>query len=519
MKKTLALILALVLFASLLVACGSGGEESKEESSQVSAVSEDESEVEEPSEEVSVYVPDIYSGNDYEGETFTVWTTYSTATNTSSIIPNEVGTYEENISEGCNIAIKQRNNMIFDTLGVTIDEIYYQSPTRYGTDTLSKIRNYISASDPSISAFACCLYDCGTLALEGSLYDLNSFEYFEPKNPWWQQYFNESVTLGGKLYFTIGDIDYNSYSRIPCVVYNDTLIKKLNLESPVKLAREGKWTIDKVIEYSKTFCEDTNDPEGVDLFDRFGWGGNHDDFYSMTYAAGIRILQNDKNGYPELSLYNEDTINYLNKYMEFAHEDTYVCVNDYFNISSNPGGLLYDAFQEGRCLMFGGSLRACTLLEMEDIFGIAPMPKADEHQEYYYSLLNTWTANAYGIGTNLDQAHAEFAAAILDVMGYYSWRENSGSFIQNYYDMALKGQKLQTEEAEEMLDLIFSVRGCEPGSIFQIGKYSVFTTVNELYVGLYTGRFDGFTSAYDRFSNGFENDVQHLVNKIKSLEE
>ena len=519
MKKLISVVLSFILLASILASCGESGETGT--SSSASEIS-NEASVPEASEEISeevseVYVPDIYSGRDYDGRTFTVWTTYSTSTNTSSILPNEPGTYEENFSDKCNTAIKDRNAKIKETLGVTIDEIYYYSPTRYGSDSLAKIRSFINANDPTISAYACCLYDCGTLALEGSFYDLNSFENFNSENPWWQQYFNENVSLNGKLYFTIGDIDYNSYSRIPCVVYNDRLIKELNLENPVTLAKEGKWTIDKAIEYSKTFCEDITDPIGVDLFDKFGWGGNVDDLYSMTYGAGIRILSKNGDGFPELTLYTEDTVDFVDKLMDFTRDDTYVCVNDFFNISNNPGGLLYEAFQEGRCLMFGGSLRACSVLNMDDPFGIVPEPKANEEQEYYYSLLNTWTTNAYSIGVNLTEEDAEFAAAMLDVLGYYSWKEYPDSFINNYYTVMLKNQKLSLEDSEAMLDLIFSVRGCEPGSIYQIGKYGAGITVNDIYVNMRAGVLPGFKASYEKYASGIEKDVENLVNKMISL--
>ena len=522
MKKALALFLALVVFAAMFASCGGSGEESKEESSQapaVSAVSADESAVEEPSEEVSVYVPDIYSGRDYEGETFTVWTTFSLPVYTSSIVPNEPGTFEENLSEGCNVAIKNRNNKIFETLGVTINEVYYYSTTRYGNDTLGKIRNYISTGDQSISAFACSLYDCGVMALEGDCYDLNSLDNFNSENPWWNQNLNECVTLGGRLYFTLGDMDYNSYSRLSCILYNERLINDLQLESPASLARRGDWTLDKLAEYSRMYIEDINDPEGIDVYDKFGLAGSYDTFYAMAYAGGVRILQYDKDGYPELSLYSEKNVNYINQFVDLVHDDTYVNSNEYFNVTSSPNELLWAAFKEGRCLFLSGSPRQVTLLEMDDVIGIVPYPKATKEQENYYSLLSTWTTNGYSICTNLDDAHAEFAGAVLDAMGYYSWRVLPDSFSQNYYEMTLKAQKLQTEEAEEMLDLIYAGRGFEPGEIFQIGRYSVHFTVNELYVSLYGGNLSDFTSAYDRLENGFESDVENLVRKIKSLEE
>lgn len=74
----------------------------------------------------------------------------------------------------------------------------------------------------------------------------------------------------------------------------------------------------------------------------------------------------------------------------------------------------------------------------------------------------------------------------------------------------LKNQKLAREDSEAMLDLIFSARGCELGAIFQIGKKSGSTSVNEMLVQLITAKAKGGFVAADKYSQAFETDVDEL---------
>ncbi len=525
MKRLLSLLICVILVSSLFTAC-SGSEGG--ESAAVSESSKAEVSVEESAEEVSeseidkiLKNPDIYKGSDYVGRTFTIWTCYYTATHPSEFVYNE-GEDEEIISETVNNAIAERNKKVEDAIGVEIKEIYYKGYDRYGGDGLNLVRDFVSSADPDIDCIDICLYDCGTLAMEDSLYDLYSLENIKMSNPWWEQYFNESVTIANQLYFTIGDVSLNSKGATPVVFYNMDLVEKLGLEDPFQLAIRGEWTVDKALEYSKAYVVDSADPVGkMDYNDEFGWAGQYDDMYAMLYGAGVRILSPGSDGYPTLSLNNETAISIVDKVITLMSDDSYISGNDYFGVSATPMVLLQEAFQEGRCIFYSGGIDNASVWDMEDEFGILPVPKFSNEQEEYYSLINTWTCNALCIGVNLDEDEAEFAAAVLDVMGYYSWSGYPDSVVNNYYVKMLKNQKLATENSEYILDLVFGARGCELGSIFQIGKInkSGGKTVNDMLIELMSSKtIGGFTSKYETYGGTFEADVETLVEKFKSAE-
>ena len=527
MKKLTALLLCVLLIVLSLAACGEEvNENSKpaEESKATETSTVEESSAEEVSETENERIlrdPDIYKGSDYSGKTFTAWICGVGNDYISDFVYNENAT-EEQISETVNNAISERNKKVEEALGVEIKDIYYKSAGRYGGDSLTQVRNFINGANPDIDVISVCLYDCGTLAMEDSLYDLYSLENINMKNPWWEQYFNESVTIANQLYFTIGDVSLNSKGATPVVFYNMDLVEKLGLEDPFQLAIRGEWTVDKALEYSKAYVVDSADPVGkMDYKDEFGWAGQYDDMYAMLYGAGVRILSPGSDGYPTLSLNNETAISIVDKVITLMSDDSYISGNDYFGVSATPMVLLQEAFQEGRCIFYSGGIDNASVWDMEDEFGILPVPKFSNEQEEYYSLINTWTCNALCIGVNLDEDEAEFAAAVLDVMGYYSWSGYPDSVVNNYYVKMLKNQKLATENSEYILDLVFGARGCELGSIFQIGKInkSGGKTVNDMLIELMSSKtIGGFTSKYETYGGTFEADVETLVEKFKSAE-
>ena len=517
MKKLIALILCLALAALAFASCGkTGSDESADASSPAQSGEGDDSQTEPASEEVSVDEvqrildnPDIYKGSDYEGRTFRILTFGTSSSALSEFVYNE-DTTEEAMPETVNLAIKTRNDKVYDAIGVTIEDEYYQASDRYGGISIRKVNQIISDADDSYNMLSICLYDCGTLALNGDLWDLNALDGINTSNPWWEQYFNDSVTIANQLFFTTGDMGTNMKGSTPVVFYNTKLIQDLGLEDPINIANRGEWTIDKALEYSKAMPhEDT--PATVKYKETFGWSGQYDDVYAMMYGSGTRILSRDSEGYLTLTLNNETAINTINKIIGLMTDSSYVSGNDLFGISNTPMELLVDAFEENRCLFYSGSIYLAARLDMDAVFGILPVPKVSAEQEHYYSLVNTWTSNAYCIATNLSKADAEFTAAVMDVMGYYSWIKYPDSLAYNYYEKMIKNQKLAREDSEAMLDLIFEARGCELGSIFQVGKRTAGTTANEMFIQLLNSKgAQQFTSLYDKYKNSFETDTEDL---------
>lgn len=529
MKKIIAILLCALMASASFAACNndsndtssavSGGTQSV--GSAVSSESGDESAT--TSQGDIDYLDRIYTGSDYSGKTFTILTSGVNQTAISEVVYNEDLTDSENFPEAINEAIKRRNDAVADLLGVEIKEIYFPDSHRYNGDTLQRIRLAVDSSDDSFQAISVCLYDCGTLATQNYLYNLEDLENIDLANPWWDQSFSDTVRIGGKQYFMLGDIGINFKNSTPCVYYNKSLFERLHLEDPQELASEGKWTIDKAIELSSSYHEDTNGTNGIQWDDCYGWAGQNDDMPSMLYGAGVRILSPDNEGYPYLTLWSETANNAVEKVLELMlNSDYYVSGNDYFGKTGTyewPMEALEANFIAGKVLFYSGGIStAINLSAMEDTFAIVPVPKLTEEQDGYHSLLNTWTTNAYAISTNNTKENAEFAAAVMDAMGYYSWEGHADSLAVVYYERVLKMQKLQADEkSAEILDLCFNTRGCELGSVFQVGSITGTKNVNSILGDLIANKQQGaFRSTYEQYEDILKADTDAIVEYFKS---
>ena len=525
----LAILLVLALMCALFSACGgNGGGESKPISS--GAVESDGNENsaqsgESVSREESLSPEELYNvymGSDYEGRTFTVFTSDVDEEALSDIVYNTEAIGGETLPDRMNNALLNRQNTLRQKLGVELREIYHYDASRLGGSALNKVREAIETGSNEFQAINISLYDCGTLSLEGSLYNLYDVPDFEPSNPWWDQTFNNSVEMFGKLYFTHGDIDFRTKNAITCILYNRTLCKKLGLEDPVQLTIDYKWTLDKCIEIAKNLSND-HDGDGIDYLDDIGWAGQYDDMYYMMYGSGVRILTPDGRGYPQLSFYDGKTENVVTKVLGFmADTDHYISGNDLWNKTpwKWPMEALLDGFAKGRYIFFAGVVEHVFMLkDMNDELAIVPSPMYDDNQHQYFSLLNTWGANAFAVPINVAEGgELQFVGRVLDTLGYLSWKEYPDSLAFNYYDVVLKSQKLTNEESEKMIDIIFNSAGCETGAIYQVGgagKTVYDMIANELMA---SKRTEGLAAVYETNKNRFEDSVQEIIDTFNDLD-
>lgn len=497
MKRTLASILLVVLLAASLVACNNpDSETSKLEAS----TNED---------ELVANVPE----KDYGGKEVIFLTAGVNETANSEIVYNEYGEGDENqMAAVVNDALRERQNVVEEQIGVIITEKYIYDGSRYGGAMAQYMRDDLASGTQSFHVAAPCLYDCATLAAEGILVDLlDEVPYLDMSQPWWDQSFNEEMTLGGSLYFTIGDIGLCNKDATPCIAFNKDLITEYGLENPYDLVDEGTWTIDKVISMSKAIKQDLNQDGKIDYQDQFGYGGQYDDMWYMFYGSGERTASIGADGWPEISVYTERSTGVIENILELMqNKDYYVCANDYFGVAQWPAEIITTAFIEGRSI-FNLSAASTTdaYRDMEDEFGLVPIPKYDEEQERYYSMVNPWVSNAFCIPIGRTESEYEMIGITLEVMGAFSKK----TLAVAYYDVALVNQKTRDEDTVRMLDIIFASRGCDIGMIYKWGG------MDTMLHDLISKPAGSFTSTYDGIKDKAEADLQKTISFYESVQD
>ena len=500
-RKLFSCFMALLLLMLTLAACDGGVEPSTSSSSGDTASADSQ-----PAEEKDI--GDYVEKKDYGGRTLTILSPRMNAENKSETeyMKNEYAdNYEgEKLATRINDAIEARNHLVEEYLNVQIVEQRLHETSRPGGAMLQTVRTeIIVGGSTTYQLINPCLYDCGTLAAEGSLYNLYSNSTLNGlEAEWWDHTFNGDVSFGDKLYFTNGDMGFQSKSSTAIVVFNRDLQTEYGLEDPYALVREGTWTIDKAIEMAKNISEDLNGDGQITYEDKVGWEGQADDCWNMFYSSGSRIAEFDADGKLQLTMYTERSARAAERIMELGQDDAhYISANDYFSVTQWPVELCMENFAAGNALFFSDSLGSLiNFQKMKGNYGLLPIPKLDEAQDEYQSFINPWVSSALCIPSSLPMEDAEFAGAVLECMGYYSM----DTVRREYHDEVLSYQYVQDDESMEMLELILNTRGCDVGQIFQVGNYQ--NTLHE-FATMDPG---SFRSAYEASAGAAQEDIDRL---------
>jgi hypothetical protein len=346
-----------------------------------------------------------------------------------------------------------------------------------------------------------CLYDGANLAKVGALMNLYDLPDIQMNAPWWDQVFQEEVTIAGQLYFTIGDIGTVNKSAAAALTFNKSMYEKNGLTekyggSIYDLVREGKWTIDVALEMTREFGEDLNDDGTIDYNDLVGWSGQLDDMWSLFYGSGSKLASTDTaDGYPVLTAYTQRSAAVMEKMQTLVQDDrSYLSANDYFSVTQWPSSLLRDNFIAGNSLFYNGSMTTpMELGGMDDDFGLVPIPKGDEEQDTYYSLVNPWVSTCFAVPISLAEDDFVMISDFLNAMGAAS----ANIVAPAYIEQCLEDMKSRDDDTIEMIeDYILPGRGCDIGMIFAWGGLdALLQTMASQPVGTFSSQYEAKESA------------------------
>lgn len=470
------LLLCLLLCSGILAACD--GKESPTDTSSNKSVPPPEVSRSEYEDENGNYVART-SGNTYSGRTITFLTCGVNNTYNSEILFNDYKaptqfTSNEPIPDVINNAQRDRIDLVEEQLGIKIQEEFLYDGARKNALMATRIRNDNLAFSATYQIVIPCLYDGATLAQEGQLINLYALPGIQMEAPWWDQVFNKECTIAGQLYFTIGDIGTVNKSSTAALTFNKALYERHQMQetyggAPYDFVRNGTWTLDLVLEMTRQLSSDLNSDGVIDYRDQYGWGGSLDDMWSLFYGSNSKLASTDTaDGYPILTAYTSRSASIMEKMQSLVQDKQhYVSANDYFNVVQWPSVLLRDNFIAGNSLFYNGSMSTpIELGDMEDAFGMVPMPKGDSEQEGYCSLVNPWVSTCFAIPTSLPEDDYQMMSDFLNAMGAAS----ANIVAKAYLEQCLEYMKTRDDDTIEMIEhYILPGRGCDIGMIFAWG--------------------------------------------------
>ncbi|MCL2812968.1 MAG: extracellular solute-binding protein [Oscillospiraceae bacterium] len=374
---------------------------------------------------------------------------------------SETGSAEEN-GEIMNDAIYRRNAKIEEQYNVNIKGIISGDKGSLSSD----IKKSINAGDDAFDAAFASIGDASGLSQNGFLADLKKVPNLDLAKPWWDQRAVNSLSVGGKLFFTLGDITPWADPFTWIVVVNKELIRQYALDSPYELVRNNNWTFDTFYEYCAAVSGDTNGDGIINEFDRHGVMSARENYVFQFIAGGESLVKKDSDDLPYLAVNNDRAVNVAQKIFDMmSDKNATLLVEDYSSGYSDPWfEVLRAQFRNGNGLFYMGGLeQMCIFRDLETEIGILPMPKYDSGQNGYYHIINTYWASSLAVPvTNNRLDETGFILEALCAESRYTVRPA-------FYDYTLTRKMMRDEDSVEMLDIVLSSRSYDLGMIYNWG--------------------------------------------------
>ena len=353
--------------------------------------------------------------------------------------------YAEGITgEVINDAVYRRNNKI--------EQIYNFKIVEIGSDSAHTMaKTSIMAQQDEYDMVCIRLKDHITgLITQGLLLDLNEIALLDLSQPYYDQSAMETLSLGNKLFAVTGDLLIMDNDATRCTVFNADLFEKLQLADQVggtlyQAVKDGRWTLDMLELCSQAAVSDLNGDQ-VMTYQDDQWGQANEVFNTFGFlnAGGIFTFEKDENDIPVFQANNERCISALQRIIPMMNAE--------YTLFYSDGNEVLPNFRDGRILFHNAQIATFSThyRDMDDAFGIIPLPKHSEEQEEYISPLTAYGSNCISIP--ITASDVDRTATIIEALSC----ESMYTLTPAYFENTLKGRILRDEESTVMLDYILA---------------------------------------------------------------
>ena len=496
MKKSISLIIALLMLSGQIMACSQATVDEADNSAAAPNPSTD------ASDTVSAETDRLDDGledADFDGYQYNI---FIHATITNDFLGEEITGEPINDAQWERVLTVQDNYNCIIKPQVQTNTNNRTGHKELGTSVEAGTNDYDIAC---MSAYSSC-----NALVSGYLMDLNSIPNLDLTKPWWDQNSIEESRILGKNFFATGDISTGDNGATYCIYFNKNMAEMYNMPSFYDMVDNMTWTIDNFRIYAEQVTADldkdndgnhVNDPD--DVYGIWIWD---DIMMGIVNSTGIKCCTIDEEGNITLQLYSEKFVNAFDKFASYAFNKDVTCAYQRNGYAADYGQI---AFREGRGLFFMQNLGAAiSFREMEDDFGILPLPLYDETQDRYYNSAASWSLSLYTIPkSSHDNEGLARIGTITQALAY----ESLYTLTPAYYEQTLQNKVSRDVESARMLDLIFATRTYDFGWYFEVGAY------NESIMNLLRSYNTDVASMYRMAEKSATKILKKTNEKIKSM--
>ena len=412
--------------------------------------------------------------------------------------------YEEASDDPVNDAVWRRVDKLYEQFEV---DIYVTE----SANTTNDLKNSVKSGDKAYDAVVARMPLIASSAENGDLMNLYDVEGLDLSKGYWDQSANEKLSIGGKLFYSVGDIITVEDACTWTMMFNKKLAEALDLEDPYQVVKDGRWTFDY---FYKTIKEcgfaKPNDQGEWDYMASYAFSTHRDMAYGFFYAADLSFIQKDGEDMPYLDATNNEKIQNVLDYSIKVMRDTQLTIDAHKWVHVDPWAtrLTEAAFKEDRALFYAEVLSTIiSLRSMDTDFGLLPMPKYDEAQEHYVTFVNP-AASLVGVPIyHKNNENARRSGVILEAMAYYGHEYVMPEFIEK----AIKGKSTRDVESIEMLEILFQNR------MYDLGLINDWSNLASGYSDLVFNNKNDYASQYKKVSKSAVKKLNKFLEKISAL--
>ena len=463
LKRTMAVLIALLMLVPSLASCSDNTPaETKETTAQQetaqTAESTDASADESETEDERIK-PNIPESADFGGDDITFLHWYNTAW--TETVRQSRDIYAEGITgEAINDAVYNRNVKIEDAYKVKIALQLEQS-----TDIASMVGQQVTAGDSTYDVVYQLLSAAPALIQKSYFHNLFNVPNIDLEKPWWDQNSISSLSTMGILPLVSTSINVNDKDATAALAFNKTIAENNQLEDLYTLVREGKWTYDKLAEMAEATYNDSNGDGTMTPDDVYGFLGGRDVIDSLYHGSGSQFITKNENDEFVFTFGTERDVDVISKGIDIVNSSWY------FNHHAwkDQSDILYrQIFETGHGLFFWMRLDDVTNMRAGDAdFGIIPIPKYEEAQDKYYSLVSQHTTGLMSIPITCAGDDLSMVGMVLEALA----AESHYTLIPEYIETSLKTKNSRDAESADMLDIILNNRVFDPMNVYSFANF------------------------------------------------
>ena len=422
--RALSLLLALIMLSVVIVSCDKASTNEDPETDTQDDITDKPSD-DSKDTEFSPTFPEL----DLEGEEITI------------LIRDNVlysrEWYKESPEDELDEAVAMRDSHVQKDLNVNIK---YELVPDASRDTFATNFNKMIADDvnsgrhkydiASISAYASTYASVRGYA--ANLKDIELFPYFDFSLPCWNQSIVNNTTINGRLHYIAGDINISMFDSATILWFNRTLYSENREDNDpqnlMQYAIDGKWTYaDLYTLASRFYIEGEDDKEGFYAL------GIYDSEYAapydaIPYAWNLDFVVKNNEGTHSFSFENNNKA-----------EEALIKFRTLLDAKGTRKNASLENFAGGHYMfwaspIYWGSDDNYAIREMEDHYGILPIPKYEASQEKY----RTTAKDNYNLITVLDHSKSTLSTKGGAVSAYLQLSaEESYMDVRPYYSMRI----------------------------------------------------------------------------------